>query len=162
MVKGRRLQRSRSFLVEDHELLDQEKPSMKIVGCDFDPACDPVALFDSETGEIVELKLLNGDGEAERLGHVAWIGDAAQIRASYVRRQKTDRRDAGHILRLLLESRSGCGADTVLTCASAAISFTGTMLPPHPVSGCKACIFMGLPLWPCAKVFTALQLLAEF
>ena len=33
------------------------------------------------------------------------MGDAAQIRASYVRRQKTDRRDAGHILRLLMENR---------------------------------------------------------
>ena len=41
----------------------------------------------------------------ERLGHELWIGDAAQIRASYVRRQKTDRRDAGHILRLLVEHR---------------------------------------------------------
>jgi transposase len=34
-----------------------------------------------------------------------WIGDAAKIRASYVRRQKTDRRDAAHILTLLLENR---------------------------------------------------------
>ena len=33
-----------------------------------------------------------------------WIGDAAQIRASYVRKQKTDKRDA-HILKLLLEKR---------------------------------------------------------
>ena len=41
----------------------------------------------------------------EGLGHQVWIGDAAQIRASYVRRQKTDRRDAEHILRLLMESR---------------------------------------------------------
>jgi transposase len=40
-----------------------------------------------------------------RLGHEVWIGDAAQIRASYVRQQKTDRRDAGHILKLLLEGR---------------------------------------------------------
>jgi transposase len=106
---------------------------MKIVGCDFHPAWQQVAVFDPETGEIAELKLLNGDGEAERfygeleapaligieacgnsqwfielaerLGHVVWVGDAAQIRASYVRRQKTDRRDAGHILKLLLESR---------------------------------------------------------
>ena len=30
----------------------------------------------------------------ERLGHQVWIGDAAEIRASYVRKQKTDRRDA--------------------------------------------------------------------
>jgi transposase len=34
-----------------------------------------------------------------------WIGDAAQIRASYVRKQKTDRRDAAHILKLLIEGR---------------------------------------------------------
>ena len=106
---------------------------MKIVGCDFHPAWQQIAVFDPETGEIAELKLMNGDGEAERfyreleapaligieacgnsqwfielaerLGHVVWVGDAAQIRASYVRRQKTDRRDAGHILRLLMESR---------------------------------------------------------
>jgi transposase len=106
---------------------------MKIVGCDFHPAWQQVAVFDPYSGEISELKLLNGDGEAERfyrdleapaligieacgnsqwfielaerLGHVVWVGDAAQIRASYVRRQKTDRRDAGHILKLLMESR---------------------------------------------------------
>jgi len=106
---------------------------MKIVGCDFHPKWQQVAVFDAETGEINEEKLLHGDGEAERfyralpapalvgmeacgnsqwfvellgrLGHQVWIGDAAQIRASYVRKQKTDRRDAGHILRLLVEDR---------------------------------------------------------
>ncbi len=106
---------------------------MKIVGCDFHPRWQQIAVFDSDTGEISEHKLLNGNGEAEqfyralpatalvgveacgnsqwfvdlleRLGHEVWIGDAAQIRASYVRKQKTDRRDAGHILRLLLEKR---------------------------------------------------------
>src|SRR3974377_1726693 len=41
----------------------------------------------------------------ERLGHEVWVGDAAAIRASYVRRQKTDRRDAAHILKLLVEGR---------------------------------------------------------
>jgi transposase len=34
-----------------------------------------------------------------------WIGEAAQICASYVRKQKTDKRDAGHILKLLVEKR---------------------------------------------------------
>ena len=41
----------------------------------------------------------------EKLGHEVWIGDAAQIRASYVRKQKTDKRDAAHILKLLREGR---------------------------------------------------------
>jgi len=36
----------------------------------------------------------------EDVGHAIWIGDAAAIRASYGRRQKTDKRDAAHILRL--------------------------------------------------------------
>ena len=39
------------------------------------------------------------------MGHEVWVGDAAQIRASYVRKQKTDRRDAAHILKLLVENR---------------------------------------------------------
>jgi transposase len=106
---------------------------MTIVGCDFHPSWQQVAIFDSSTGEVVERKLVNGNGEAERwyrslpvpsligmescgnsqwfvelmeqLGHQVWIGDAAQIRASYVRKQKTDKRDAAHILKLLLEGR---------------------------------------------------------
>jgi transposase len=106
---------------------------MQIIGCDFHPAWQQVAMFDSDTGELVERKLKHGDGEAERfyaglpepaligveacgnsqwfldmvgrLGHVILVGDAAAIRASYVRRQKTDRRDAAHILKLLMEDR---------------------------------------------------------
>jgi hypothetical protein len=95
---------------------------MIIVGCGFHPGWQQVAVFDAETGEIGEVRLENGNGEAERcyrqlssparigfeacgntqwfedlldrLGHEVWIGDAAEIRASYVRKQKTDRRDA--------------------------------------------------------------------
>lgn len=106
---------------------------MQIVGCDFHPGFQQVAILDVSTGEVRELKLVHASGEAERfyraldgpvligmestgntlwferlmeqLGHELWVGDAAQIRASYVRRQKTDRRDAGHILTLLLEKR---------------------------------------------------------
>ena len=106
---------------------------MTIVGCDFHPSWQQVAIFEFSTGEIVERKLVNGNGEAERfyrllpvpsliglescgnsqwfvelveqLGHQVWIGDAGQIRASYVRKQKTDKRDAAHILKLLLEGR---------------------------------------------------------
>lgn len=38
---------------------------MKIVGCDFHPRWQQIAVFDRETGEITEHKLMNGDGEAE-------------------------------------------------------------------------------------------------
>jgi transposase len=106
---------------------------MKIVGCDFHPSYQQVAVFDTSTGEIEEFKLKHSDGQAERfylalpgpaligmeatgnslwferlvenLGHELRVGDAAQIRASYVRNQKTVKRDAGHILKLLLEDR---------------------------------------------------------
>ena len=39
------------------------------------------------------------------LGHELWIGDSAKIRASEVRKQKTDERDARLILGLLLAKR---------------------------------------------------------
>src|SRR6202161_3417729 len=99
---------------------------MKIVGCDFHPSYQQVAIFNTETGEVEDKKLMHATGEAEKfyreletpalvgmeatgnsrwfelmvekLGHQLWIGDAAKIRASYVRKQKTDKRDAGHIL----------------------------------------------------------------
>ena len=114
-------------------MLGKKEPSMLIVGCDFHPSWQQIAVFDEETGEVNEYKLSNGDGAAEQfyrklpaparigleacgnsqgfvnllqeLGHEVWIGDAAQIRASYVRKQKTDQRDALHILKLLLENR---------------------------------------------------------
>jgi transposase len=38
-------------------------------------------------------------------GHQLWVGDAAKIRASVVREQKTDTRDAEHMLDLLLAGR---------------------------------------------------------
>jgi len=106
---------------------------MIIVGCDFHPAWQQVAWVDTETGETGERKLEHSSGEARvfyaslsvpaligveatgncqwfldlmmELGHQVWIGDAAQIRASYVRKQKTDKRDAAHVLKLLLEDR---------------------------------------------------------
>jgi len=68
----------------------------------------PAALFVSREPLVWIFCWLAVSGAAcllERLGHQVWIGDAAQIRASYVRRQKTDRRDAAHILRLLMEKR---------------------------------------------------------
>jgi len=106
---------------------------MMIIGCDFHPSWQQIAWLDSETGEAGEQKLMHASGDAkmfyqqlaapvligmeatgnsqwfielvEDLGHAIWIGDAAQIRASYVRKQKTDKRDAAHILKLMLEGR---------------------------------------------------------
>jgi transposase len=106
---------------------------MMIIGCDYHPSWQQVSWLDMETGETGERKLVHASGEArqfyqqlatavligmeatgnsqwfvelvEDLGHAIWIGDAAQIRASYVRKQKTDKRDAAHILKLLLEGR---------------------------------------------------------
>jgi transposase len=106
---------------------------MWIIGCDFHPGWQQVAWLDLETGETGEAKLEHSNGEAERwyrqlpvpsligleatgncewfvellqkLGHEVWIGDAAKIRASYVRQQKNDKRDAEHILTLLRENR---------------------------------------------------------
>lgn len=106
---------------------------MMIIGCDFHPSWQQVSWLDSETGETGEQKLVHAAGEAKTfyeqlavpaligmeatgnsqwfielvqdLGHEIWIGDAAQIRASYVRKQKTDKRDAAHILKLVVEGR---------------------------------------------------------
>src|ERR1700752_1083916 len=38
-------------------------------------------------------------------GHELWVGDAAEIHAARVRKQKTDSRDACHLLDLLLQNR---------------------------------------------------------
>ena len=106
---------------------------MMIIGCDFHPSWQQGSWLDTETGETGEQKLVHASGDAQRfyqrltaparigmeatgnsqwfieqvqdMGHELWIGDAAQIRASYVRKQKTDKRDAGHILKLAVEGR---------------------------------------------------------
>ena len=106
---------------------------MKIIGCDFHPSYQQIAMLDTETGMRREVSLRHADGEARRfyeqlsgpvrvgmeacgntqwfermlaeLGHELWLGDAAKIRASEVRKQKTDKRDAALILQLLVEER---------------------------------------------------------
>ena len=106
---------------------------MLIIGCDFHPGFQQVAIFDNQTGEYQE-KRLSPREEAEQfyrslagqrvrvgmeacghypwferllaeLGFELWLGDAAKIRASVVRKQKTDRRDAEHLQVLLREDR---------------------------------------------------------
>jgi transposase len=106
---------------------------MKIIGCDFHTRYQQIAMLDEETGELIERRLDHQSGEAEafyralqgpvrvgieatgpirwferllaELGHELWIGDSANIRASEVRKQKTDERDARLILDLLLAKR---------------------------------------------------------
>jgi len=106
---------------------------MMIIGCDYHPSWQQICWLDTTTGETAEQKLEHASGEAEKfyrqlsgpaligmestgncqwfvemvrtLGHDLWIGDAAKIRASEVRQQKHDRRDAALILKLLLEKR---------------------------------------------------------
>jgi len=106
---------------------------MLIIGVDFHSRFQQIAMVDTESGELVERRLEHSNGEAEkfysglqkpvrvgmeatgyaqwfermlaRLGDELWIGDAAEIRAAMVRKQKTDARDALHILDLLLANR---------------------------------------------------------
>jgi transposase len=106
---------------------------MMIIGCDFHTRYQQIAMLDEATGELSERRLDHQTGEAEafyrnlqgpvrvgieatgpirwferllaELGHELWIGDSAKIRASEVRKQKTDERDARLILDLLLTKR---------------------------------------------------------
>jgi transposase len=108
---------------------------MIIIGCDYHPGFQQIAIVDTETGELQERRLehceeaekfyrdLAAQGVKVRVGMEAsgharwferllaelqlelWIGDAAGIRTKRVRKQKTDRQDAQLILRLLLEDR---------------------------------------------------------
>jgi transposase len=106
---------------------------MSIIGCDLHTRYQVVAGMEEETGEIKTRRLEHENGETrsfyagwprgavvgveatfpalwfERLlaecGHELWVGDAAKIRAREVRRQKTDTRDAEHLLDLLLSNR---------------------------------------------------------
>ena len=109
---------------------------MLIIGCDFHTRYQQIAMANDESGELLlERRLDHQSGEAyafyrnlqgpvrvgieatgpihwfERLlaelGHELWIGDAAKIRASEVRKQKTDERDARLILELLLAGGLG-------------------------------------------------------
>ena len=104
-----------------------------IIGCDLHTRYQNVAWLEEETGEIRSRRLEHEGGAVrafyaqrprgalvgveatfpahwfERLlaecGHELWVGDAAQIRASVVREQKTDTRDAEHLLELLRTDR---------------------------------------------------------
>jgi transposase len=106
---------------------------MMIIGCDLHTRYQQIAMVDTETGELVERRLEHESGEARvfyaslrgavrvgieatghtpwfeamlsELGHELWMGDAAKIRAAVVRKQKTDARDAAHLLDMLCTNR---------------------------------------------------------
>jgi transposase len=106
---------------------------MILVGCDLHSRKQQVAVLDTSTGEILEEELAH-EGDAverfyralpppvtigiettgytqwfhalmHRLGHTVLVGEAAKIRAMVVRKTKTDRRDARHLLDLLKHDR---------------------------------------------------------
>src|SRR5215831_11170174 len=107
----------------------KEADAMTFVGCDLHTRTQQVAMLDTDTGEVSERQLahegtaveefyaalpgpvtigIESTGYAiwfhtlmQRLGHTLLVGDAAKIRAMVVRKTKTDRRDAMHILDLL-------------------------------------------------------------
>ena len=104
-----------------------------IIGCDFHPSFQQIAFVDQETGEYGERRLSHreeavwfyGSLSGRRVqvgmeatgndrwfrkllsdaGHELLVGDASAIHASAPREQRTDKRDARHILRLLVENR---------------------------------------------------------
>ena len=104
---------------------------MKIIGCDFHPSFQQIAMVDTETGEHTQKRLTRSEAIAfygglegkvivgmeacgntlwfeqllASLGHELRLGDAAKIRALETRKQKTDRRDAELLLQLLLDGR---------------------------------------------------------
>jgi transposase len=106
---------------------------MLIIGCDYHPSFQQIGFVDTDTGELQERRLehreeaekfyreLAAQGIKVRVGMEAsgqarwferllgelkfelWIGDATEIARKRERKQKTDRQDAQHILRLMVK-----------------------------------------------------------
>jgi transposase len=104
---------------------------MMIIGCDLHTRFEQIAMLDTESGETVEKRLDHENGEVrsfyeglkapavvgiestgytrwfaemlQELGHELVVGEAGKIRAKETRKQKHDRRDAEHILNLLVK-----------------------------------------------------------
>src|SRR5271163_308705 len=108
---------------------------MIMIGCDFHPGLEELALLDTETGRRRQHCLSHDLGPApvrefysglskpvrvgleasgysqwfeemlEELGIELWVGDPGRIRKAAPRKQKTDRNDARLLLQLLEENR---------------------------------------------------------
>src|SRR5262252_7082979 len=121
------------MLAKGDSAVRKEADAMTFVGCDLHTRTQQVAMLDTDTGEVSERQLAH-EGTAvedfyaalpgpvtigiESTGYAAWfhtlmqrlgatrlVGDAAKIGAMGVRTQKTDRRDALHLLDLLRHDR---------------------------------------------------------
>jgi transposase len=106
---------------------------MRIIGCDLHARQQTIALWDTDTGELVE-KTLEHDGDelrkfysalpgpilvgieatgsmqwflevTEELGMECRVGHPQKIRKEETRKQEHDRRDARLLLKLLAENR---------------------------------------------------------
>jgi len=121
------------MLAKGDSAVRKEADAMTFVGCDLHTRTQQVAMLDTDTGEVSERQLahegtaveefyaalpgpvtigIESTGYAiwfhalmQRLGHTLLVGDAAKIRAMVVRKTKTDRRDALHLLDLLSHDR---------------------------------------------------------
>src|SRR5262244_3588511 len=110
-----------------------EAELMILIGCDLHTRKQQVALLNTDTGELRDQELSHVGDDVERfyaalsppvtvgiestgyslwfhtllqrLGHPLLVGEAAKIRAMVVRKTKTDRRDARHLLELLKHDR---------------------------------------------------------
>ena len=106
---------------------------MWIIGCDYHPRFQQIAFVNTEGGECGNRRLqhmaeaeqfyralagqavrvgMEAGGHARwferllaELGQELWIGDPRKIRAAETRKQKTDARDAAHLLDLLLNGQ---------------------------------------------------------
>src|SRR5258708_25243629 len=103
---------------------------MKIIGCDFHPGYQQIAMVDTETGEFTQMRLSHSNnGEEARkfyaglagpgrvgveasgqsqwferllagLGQGLWVGDAGEVRARRDRKHKNRRPGAGVIFQV--------------------------------------------------------------
>jgi transposase len=114
-------------------MLGRKGAEMMIIGCDFHPRFQQVSYLDRESGEYGERRLMHPEEATqfyrsmgsrqvrvgmEATGSFRWfqrllaelaqellLGDPGAIHGTQPRKQKTDKRDARHLLRLLVEDR---------------------------------------------------------
>src|SRR5215831_3912198 len=113
--------------------LGERSRAMIIIGVDFHPVFQQIASVDTDSGEFQEKRVAHREAAErfyralaardqkvrvgmEASGHARWferlleelhvelwIGDATEIQSKRARKQKTDREDAQHILKLMLK-----------------------------------------------------------